>query len=126
MSFISVDWTGELCLLAHCLGEDDDLLKEEDGHLLHPEVGGAARVVGAEQGTPQQQLPLGNYLALKYYQNGRLKSSSGFLLNLSRLVVKRKVVIFGTSLIILLYFVTEQSNSYRNLVVPLKSITVMC
>ena len=51
MSFISVDGTGELGFLAHGLGEYDDLLEEEDGHLLHLVVGRRGRVVRAEQRT---------------------------------------------------------------------------
>ena len=51
MSFICIDGTGELGFLAHGLGEYDDLLEEEDGHLLHLVVGRRGRVVRAEQGT---------------------------------------------------------------------------
>ena len=51
MSFISVDGAGELGFLAHGLGEYDDLLEEEDGHLLHLVVGRRGRVVRTEQRT---------------------------------------------------------------------------
>ena len=70
MSFVCVDRTGELGLLADRLREDHDLLKQEHGHLLQLQVGRRGRVVGAEQRTAQQQLALRHNLALQ--QSGLL------------------------------------------------------
>ena len=64
MCFVDVDRTGELRLLAHGVREDDDLLEQEDCHLLQLVAGSAGRVVGAEQRPVQQQLALRHDLTL--------------------------------------------------------------
>ena len=66
VSFVSVDRAGELGFpaLRHC--EDHDLLEQEDGHLLQPEVRAAGGVVCAEQRPSQQQLALSHDLALPH------------------------------------------------------------
>ena len=53
MSFISINWTSKLSFLPHSLCEYHDLLEKEDGHLLHPVVGGGAGVLGAQEGPPK-------------------------------------------------------------------------
>ena len=77
MCFVDVDRTGELRLLAHGVGEDDDLLEQEDCHLLQLVAGSAGRVVGAEQRPVQQQLALRHDLTLT--QNTLEPSSSNMI-----------------------------------------------
>ena len=77
MCFVDVDRTGELRLLAHGVREDDDLLEQEDCHLLQLVAGSAGRVVGAEQRPVQQQLALRHDLTLT--QNTLEPSSSNMI-----------------------------------------------